>query len=103
MKIGQYHKQRENEFKMLILFIMPRLGLYKKGRGFRKNLTYAPLTLTTLASLVPKDLNAEMRIVDEGVEECNYDLLHPEIVCLTGITGHIIRAYEIADRFRKRA
>lgn len=87
---------------MRILFVMPRLGLYKKGRGFRKNLTYAPLTLTTLASLVPKELNADMRIIDEGVEECNYDSLNPDIVCLTGITGHILRSYEIADSFRKR-
>jgi len=87
---------------MKILFVMPRLGLYKKGRGFRKNLTYAPLTLTTLASLVPKELNAEMRIIDEGVEECNYDSFNPDIVCLTGITGHILRSYEIADSFRKR-
>lgn len=85
-----------------ILFVMPRIGLYKKGRGFRKNLTYAPLTLTTLASLVPKELNAEMRIIDEGVEECNYDSLEPDIVCLTGITGHILRSYEIADGFMKR-
>src|SRR3989338_6206221 len=87
---------------MNILFILPRTGLYKKGRGFRKNLTYAPLTLTTLASLVPKELNADMRIIDEGVEECNYDSLSPDIVCLTGITGHILRSYEIADSFRKR-
>lgn len=87
---------------MQILFIMPRTGLYKKGKGFRKNLTYAPLTLTTLASLVPQELNAEMRIIDEGVEECNYNSLSPDIVCLTGITGHILRSYEIADSFRKR-
>ncbi|MBF0595513.1 MAG: radical SAM protein [Candidatus Omnitrophica bacterium] len=87
---------------MKILFVMPRLGLYKKGKGFRKNLTYAPLTLTTLASLVPNELNAEMRIVDEGVEECNYDTLSPDIACITGITGHIMRSYEIADGFRKR-
>ncbi len=87
---------------MKILFIMPRMGLYKKGRGFRKTLTYAPLTLTTLASLVPEELNSEMRIIDEGVEECDYDSLEPDIVCITGITGHILRAYEIADSFRKR-
>jgi len=87
---------------MKILFVMPRSGLYKKGRGFRKNLTYAPLTLTTLASLVPGELNAEMRIIDEGVEECDYDSFSPDIVCLTGITGHILRSYEIADSFRRR-
>ncbi len=90
------------ENNMKLLFVMPRSGLYKKGRGFRKNLTYAPLTLTTLASLVPKELNAEMRIIDEGVEECDYDSLEPDIVCLTGITGHILRSYEIADSFRER-
>ena len=87
---------------MKILFVMPRLGLYKKGRGFRKNLTYAPLTLTTLASLVPKEFNADMRIIDEGVEECDYDSLSPDLVCVTGITGHILRSYEIAGSFRKR-
>ncbi len=52
--------------------------------------------------IVPKELDAEMRIVDEGVEECNYNSLNPNIVCLTGITGHILRSYEIADSFRKR-
>lgn len=87
---------------MKILFVLPRTGLYKKGRGFRKNLTYAPLTLTTLASLVPKEFNAEMRIIDEGVEGCDFESLTPDIVCLTGVTGHIFRAYEIADGFRRR-
>lgn len=81
---------------------MPRTGLYKKGRGFRRNLTYAPLTLTTLAALVPQQLNAEMRIIDEGVDEEDYDALEADLVCVTGITGHILRSYEIADRFRKR-
>lgn len=87
---------------MKIVFIMPRLGLYKRGHGFRRHLTYAPLTLTTLASLVPEDFHAEMRIVDEGVEEVDYEALSPDLVCLTGITGHILRSYEIADRFRER-
>ena len=88
---------------MNILFILPRTGRYKKGRGFRRNLAYAPLTLTTLASLVPKEFNADMQIIDEGVEEeVDYNLLNPDIVCVTGITGHILRSYEIADSFRKR-
>lgn len=87
---------------MKILFILPRTGLYKKGRGFRKFLTYAPLTLTTLASLVPEDFNAELQIIDEGVDDVDYAPLAPDIVCLTGITGHILRSYDIADSFRKR-
>ena len=85
-----------------ILFIMPRTGLYKKGRGFKKFLTYAPLTLTTLASLVPSELNAKLTLVDEGVEEIDYSKTSPDLVCLTGITGHINRSYAIADSFRKR-
>ena len=28
-----------------------------------------PLTLTTLASLVPADLGAEIRLIDEGIED----------------------------------
>jgi radical SAM superfamily enzyme YgiQ (UPF0313 family) len=81
---------------------MPRTGLYKKDKGFKKFLTYAPLTLTTLASLVPKELNANIKIIDEGVEEIDYNKIDADIVGITGITGHINRSYEIADIFRKR-
>jgi radical SAM superfamily enzyme YgiQ (UPF0313 family) len=87
---------------MKILFIMPRIGLYKKGRGFRRYLRYAPLTLTTLAALVPKEMNAKVRIIDEGVEEVDYLKFKPDLACLTGITGHILRSYEIAESFRRR-
>ena len=81
---------------------MPRAGLYKKGRGFKKYLRYAPLTLTTLASLIPKKLNAKIRIIDEGVEEVDYSKLNADLVCITSITGHVNRAYKLADSFRKR-
>ena len=34
---------------------------------------YAPLTLTTLASLVPPEIPADIRILDEGVDEIDPD------------------------------
>jgi radical SAM superfamily enzyme YgiQ (UPF0313 family) len=88
--------------KMKIVLIMPRIGLYKKGRGFKRYLRYAPLTLTTLAALVPKEFNAKIQIIDEGVEDVDYNKIDADLVGVTGITGHILRSYEIADSFRAR-
>ena len=85
-----------------LALIMPRRGLYKKGRGFRKFLAYAPLTLTTLASVVPEELGLDIRVIDEGVEEVDFETLDADVVGITGITGHIRRGYEIADIFRAR-
>lgn len=81
---------------------MPRSELYQKKKGFKKNLRYAPLTLTTLASLIPKDLNAKVRIIDEGVELVDYNKINADIVGITCITGTANRAYKIADSFRDR-
>ena len=54
---------------MKILLLMPRGALYRYESGiFRKPIRYAPLTLTSLASLIPSELNAEVEIFDEGVE-----------------------------------
>lgn len=87
---------------MRIVLIMPRAKLYQKGRGFRKNLRYAPLTLTTLAGLVPKELKANIRIIDEGVELVDYSTIKADLVAITCITGTSLRAYEISDHFRSK-
>lgn len=63
---------------------------------------YAPLTLTTLASLVPPEIAAEVRITDEGVDEIDLDRLEADLVGITAITGTAPRAYEIAARLRQR-
>jgi len=81
---------------------MPRGVLYQHDRGFRKNLRYSPLTLTTLAAFTPESLNARIRIVDEGVEEVDYRRASADLVGITCITGTATRAYEIADAFRER-
>lgn len=63
---------------------------------------YAPLTLTTLASLVPQDLSATVQVVDEGVDEIDPDRVDADLAGISAITGTAPRAYEIADRLRRR-
>lgn len=87
---------------MKILLIMPRGALYRYQTGiFKKSVRYAPLTLTTLASLVPREIEAEVEIIDEGVEAMPEDL-NADLIGITAITGTAIRAYKIADRLRSR-
>lgn len=81
---------------------MPRGALYRyKGGIFKKPIRYAPLTLTTLASLIPAEINAEVEIFDEGIEKIPDDI-NADIIGITAITGTSIRAYNIADNLRKK-
>jgi radical SAM superfamily enzyme YgiQ (UPF0313 family) len=85
-----------------ILLISPKGPLYRhRGGIFKRSLRYAPLTLTTLASLVPAELDPEVTLVDEGIEDVaeNTDA---DLVGMTVITGTAPRAYELAARFRAR-
>lgn len=85
---------------MKIVLLMPRGALYRKHQGiFRRPIRYAPLTLTTLASLVPEEINAEVEIYDEGVETIP-DNIEADLVGITAITGTAMRAYAIADKLR---
>src|ERR1700710_2888277 len=85
-----------------IALISPIGPLYRhRGGIFRKSLRYQPLTLTTLAALVPAELNAELTLIDEGIDEIP-DRLDADIVGLTVITGTAPRAYELARQFRER-
>ena len=59
---------------------------------------YAPLTLTTLASLVPPEITADVRIIDEGVDDIDPDTIDADLVGISAITGTAPRAYEIAAR-----
>jgi radical SAM superfamily enzyme YgiQ (UPF0313 family) len=89
---------------MKIILLSPKGPLYRhRGGIFKKNLRYAPLTLTTLASLIPPELNAQVEILDEGVEEIDIDQVHADLVGITATTGNARRAYELADRLRARS
>src|SRR4051812_35941088 len=85
-----------------IALISPKGPLYRRRGGiFRKSLRYQPLTLTTLAALVPAELDVELRLIDEGISDVP-DNLEADLVGLTVITGTAPRAYELARQFRAR-
>ena len=86
---------------MKIVLLSPKGPLYRhRGGIFRKNLRYAPLTLTTLAALVPPDIQAEIEIIDEGVDEIDPQHIRADLVGITLITGNAVRAYAVADQLR---
>jgi radical SAM superfamily enzyme YgiQ (UPF0313 family) len=85
---------------MRIALISPKGPLYRhRGGIFKKSLRYQPLTLTTLAALIPPELGAELTLIDEGIMSIP-DALDAELVGMTVITGTARRAYELAARFR---
>src|SRR5580765_5208721 len=85
-----------------IALISPKGPLYRhRGGIFRKSLRYQPLTLTTLASLVPAELNAELTLIDEGIADVP-ERLDVDLVGITAITGTAPRAYELSARLRKQ-
>ena len=87
---------------MKIALVSPKGPLYRhRGGIFRRSLRYAPLTLTTLASLVPPDLEPEFTLVDEGIDDVDLDL-RADVIGMTVITGTAPRAYELAAHFRSR-
>lgn len=85
-----------------IVLISPKGPLYRhRGGIWRKSLRYMPLTLPTLAALVPPELHAEVRLYEEGI--CDVpENLEADLIGMTVITGTAVRAYELAGRFRER-
>ena len=63
---------------------------------------YAPLTLTTLASLIPAEIPADITLLDEGVDEIDATKIEADLVGITAITGTAPRAYELSREFRAR-
>jgi radical SAM superfamily enzyme YgiQ (UPF0313 family) len=85
-----------------IQLLSPAGEIHRSGSGiFKTALRYAPLTLTTLAALVPPELNAAVTIQDEGVQPLDLEF-EADLVGITAITGTALRAYRIADELRAR-
>ncbi|MCC7055676.1 MAG: B12-binding domain-containing radical SAM protein [Gemmatimonadaceae bacterium] len=85
-----------------IALISPKGPLYRhRGGIWKKSLRYQPLTLTTLAALIPADLPHTVTLHDEGITDVPRDL-DVDLVGITVITGTAVRAYELADHFRAR-
>ena len=85
-----------------IVLISPKGPLYRhRGGIFRQSLRYMPLTLPTLAALVPDDIHAEVHCIDEGIADVNREL-DADLIGMTVITGTATRAYQLAEHFRHR-
>src|SRR5258707_9213565 len=88
--------------KIKIALVSPKGPLYRhRGGIWKKSLRYQPLTLTTLAALIPPELPVELSLLDEGITDVPLDL-GADLIGLTVITGTAGRAYELADHFRRK-
>ena len=87
---------------MKVALISPKGPLYRhRGGVFRKSLRYQPLTLTTLAALVPEELEPEFQLYDEGTGDVPLDI-DADVIGMTVITGTAPRAYELSAAYRAR-
>jgi radical SAM superfamily enzyme YgiQ (UPF0313 family) len=84
---------------MKVALMAPAGAMHRYNGSFSKSLHYAPLTLTTLAAMVPELISAEIIIHDETAD---YLPLKPEVdlIAMTVITGTSFRAYAWADYYR---
>jgi len=88
---------------MKIALISPKGPLYRhKGGIFKRSLRYQPLTLTTLAALIPPEIDATVELIDEGISDVP-EHLDADLIGMTVITGSAPRAYELAERFRAKS
>jgi radical SAM superfamily enzyme YgiQ (UPF0313 family) len=88
--------------RLKVVLISPKGPLYRhRGGIWKKSLRYQPLTLTTLAALIPRELPLDVELIDEGIADVPANL-QADLVGLTVITGTAMRAYQLADGFRRR-
>jgi radical SAM superfamily enzyme YgiQ (UPF0313 family) len=66
-----------------------------------RSMREAPLTLTTLAALLPHDPDLEWKIVDGSVDPIPLDET-ADLVGISLITGNAVRGYALADHYRSR-
>jgi radical SAM superfamily enzyme YgiQ (UPF0313 family) len=90
------------EHKLKIALVSPKGPLYRhRGGIWKKSLRYQPLTLTTLAALIPSEIPVDLQLLDEGIADVPLDL-EADLIGVTVITGTASRAYELAAHFRRR-
>jgi radical SAM superfamily enzyme YgiQ (UPF0313 family) len=87
---------------MKIVLLMPQSDRYGKNGAFGERLRYAPLTLTTLAGLIPDDLKANTVLIDEWNDDFDPHTIEADIVGITVITGNAPKAYSYAKVLRDR-
>ncbi len=86
-----------------LALLSPRGPLYRhRGGIWKKTMRYAPLTLTTLASLVPSEISTSIQLIDEGIDEIDPSTIDADLVGISAITGTAPRAYAMAAALRRR-
>jgi radical SAM superfamily enzyme YgiQ (UPF0313 family) len=94
-------ESKNHDRKLKVVLLSPKGPLYRHETGiFRKSLRACPLTLTTLASLVPPELDIDVSVIDEGVENIP-SRLDADLIGMTVITGNAPRAYALAKQYRE--
>lgn len=81
----------------------PVISMTKFGKkvGMTKYRVWKPLSLLTLANVVP--LHWEVNVVDENVRTPDYDEFpRPDLVGITAFTSQATRAYQLSRYFRDR-
>ena len=92
------NRTRSEVFGLKLKLISPSTATPLKPRQARRTL-FPPLNLATIAALTPPDW--EVTLVDESVQ--HHDFEEPaDLVAITCMTASAIRAYEIADEYRRR-
>ena len=86
---------------MRIVFLAPAGAMHRYNGNFGKVLHYAPLTLTTLASLIPAEIDADVEIFDESSEKIPLNIT-ADLIVITCITGTAQRCYAYSDYFRSK-
>lgn len=84
---------------MKVLLIGPT-ALDYHGKPIKQRKLYLPgLTLPMLAAVTPPDVNVQL--LSETVEDIPFDE-HWDLVGITGMGSGVVRAWQIADEFKKR-
>lgn len=83
---------------MKITFILPAIGK-KQGERYIKTWKMEPLTIAVLKALTPPDIETEF--FDDRIELIDFET-KTDLVAITAETYTALRAYNIAEKFRKR-
>ncbi len=84
---------------MKIAITSPAGAMHRYSGSFKKAIHYAPLTMTTLAGLLSRYGEDDVKIYDETIEIIPSDL-DADIVFMTAITGTAPRVYTYAEKYR---
>ena len=77
------------------------LSKFGKKIGMTKYRVWKPLSILTLASLVPK--HWDVRVEDENINIPDYACMpKPDLVAITAFTSQATRAYQLSSYFRSR-